>query len=440
MTLPAQNDDFDVKNGIIDGPTPPKSELKALYKQSFAYYTFRVRLPSSLATIAAALVKDKDELITEYGADAGADIEQTAAAVTELRQNILNNGPLLPFRGKETDTDVWNTFLETIDKEKRNYFSTCWLYAECYMYRKISDIFQSTKSLASYDYFGNQKKTAAKLSLDAMLAVARATRNTARDGDTFRQLIKLNLWGNRCDLSITSGKQIKPTGNAFEQITGLEPKLLIDNTLQIWQAIDGGSKDGIVDIVCDNAGYELYTDLILAEYIIDKGLASKVRFNLKAIPWFISDVMAHDYHWTLQFMADHEDEVLSELGKKLQRFTEEGKFELSPLEHFWTSPYEFYRMQEVKPELYKRLQEAQLIIFKGDLNYRKLLGDYSWPDTEAFETCLRGFRPSNLCTLRTVKADLICGLPEGVSQELFAKDKEWMLTGEYGIISFAKTA
>jgi len=39
--------------------------------------------------------------------------------------------------------------------------------------------------------------------------------------------------------------------------------------------------------------------------------------------------------------------------------------------------------------------------------------------------------------LRTVKADLICGLGEGVAEQLFAKDKEWMLTGEYGVIQFA---
>ncbi|XP_034650734.1 damage-control phosphatase ARMT1 [Drosophila subobscura] len=436
MSLPLDAD-FDKKNGVIDAETPPHTELAALYKQSFAYYTFRVRLPSTLATIAASLVKDKDELLATYGADAGADIEQNAAAVTQLREDILNNGPLLPFEGKDADAQMWNAFLEKLPKEKRSYFTACWLYSECYMYRKIAAIFQATPRLSAFDYFREQKQTAARLSVDAMLAVAKATRHNERNSDTFRQLIKLNLWGNRCDLSITSGKQVKPTGNAFDQITDLESKLLIDGTAAIWQAIDGASGDGIVDIIFDNAGYELYTDLILAEYIIDKGLAAKVRFNAKAIPWFISDVMAHDYHWTLQFLADHPDAVLSELGKKWQRFTAEGKFELSPLEHFWTSPYEFYRMREEKPDLYARLQEAQLVIFKGDLNYRKLLGDFSWPSTESFDTCLRGFRPSNLCTLRTVKADLICGLGQGVAEQLFAKDKEWMLTGEYGVIQFA---
>lgn len=113
-------------------------------------------------------------------------------------------------------------------------------------------------------------------------------------------------------------------------------------------------------------------------------------------------------------------------------------------------------MPEVNPSLYDRLKEAQLVIFKGDLNYRKLLGDFSWDSTESFETCLRGesiltvilpvltrfisllrLSSFNLCTLRTIKADLICGLGAGVADQLFAKDKEWMLTGEYGVIQFA---
>ncbi|XP_034478684.1 damage-control phosphatase ARMT1 [Drosophila innubila] len=436
MTLAQDDTDFDVKNGIIDSETPPHSELAAQYKRSFAYYTFRFRLPSTLETIANSLAKNKDELLAKYGADAVTDIEQTAEAIRELRSNILQNEKLLPFTDKESDCDVWNAFLEKLPQEKRTYFSACWLYAECYMYRKVSSIFQLSR-LAGFDYFSRQKSTATQLSLDAMLAVAKATRSSESNAATFQQLLKLNLWGNRCDLSITSGKQVKPTGDAFDLVQELDSNLLVDNTNAIWLSLHSSNGEGIVEIICDNAGYELYTDLILAEYIIDKGLAKKVRFNAKAIPWFISDVMANDYHWTLQFLADQSDLVLGELGKKLKRFTDEGKFELAPLEHFWTSPYEFYRMAEMQPTLYERLSQAQLVLFKGDLNYRKLLGDYSWHDTESFETCLRGFRPSNLCTLRTIKADLVCGLPQGLSERLFATNKEWMLTGEYGLIQFA---
>ncbi|EDW01269.1 damage-control phosphatase ARMT1 [Drosophila grimshawi] len=434
MTLTQDDSNFDVENGIIDGEAPPHTQLAAKYKQSFAYYTFRVRLPSTLQTIADSLAKDKDELLATYGADA--DIDQTAAAVLELRSNILKNGPLLPFNDKDSDADEWNLFLEKLPKENRTYFAACWLYAECYMYRKLWAIFIASR-LAGHDYFRKQKQTAAQLSFDAMLAVAKGTRNNERIASTFQKLMKLNLWGNRCDLSITSGKQVKPTGDAFHQVDELNPNLLVDATGTIWELLDKSDGNGIVEFVFDNAGYELYTDLILAEYIIDKGLARKVRFNAKAIPWFISDVRAEDYHWTIQFLIGQSDPMLSELGKKFKRLTDEGKFELAPLEHFWSGPYEFYRMAEVQPELYKRLSQAQLVILKGDLNYRKLLGDYSWHSTESLEICLRGFRPTNLCTLRTIKADLVCGLPQGKSEELFAKDKEWMLTGEYGTIEFA---
>lgn len=96
----------------------------------------------------------------------------------------------------------------------------------------------------------------------------------------------------------------------------------------------------------------------------------------------------------------------------------------------------FYRMAEVAGDLYQYLAAAHLVIFKGDLNYRKLLGDMNWHPTEQFPTCLRGFCPTNFCTLRTLKADLICGLPPGKAEELQSLNDQWLITGEYGVIQF----
>lgn len=93
-------------------------------------------------------------------------------------------------------------------------------------------------------------------------------------------------------------------------------------------------------------------------------------------------------------------------------------------------------MREVDPKLYQYLGEAHLVVFKGDLNYRKLMGDMNWDTTDDFITCLRGFQPTNFCTLRTIKADVVCGLEQGKAEALARLNAKWMETGEYGVIQF----
>jgi hypothetical protein len=51
---------------------------------------------------------------------------------------------------------------------------------------------------------------------------------------------------------------------------------------------------GRFDIILDNSGLELYTDLLLADYLITSGQAGTVALHGKLLPWFVSDVMAAD--------------------------------------------------------------------------------------------------------------------------------------------------
>lgn len=248
---------------------------------------------------------------------------------------------------------------------------------------------------------------------------------------------QINLWGNRCDLSISNGREVKQVGNPFEALDSFESCILHDNSRDIWNALKSGGKNCTVDIIMDNSGYEIFTDFVLADFILRHDFVNKVRFHCKAIPWFISDVMYRDFHWTIKQLANSDNDAVRSFGQRFQDYVDSNRVQLQPIEYFWTSPYEFQAMPVAATNLYADLATSHLLIFKGDLNYRKLLGDINWAFDSRFTDVLGEFRPTNLCTLRTVKADLICELPQGKADELAQTDKMWMETGKYGVMHFA---
>lgn len=107
-------------------------------------------------------------------------------------------------------------------------------------------------------------------------------------------------------------------------------------------------------------------------------------------------------------------------------------------ESFWTLPYSYDAMKLIDPELYNTFGGSKLLIFKGDLNYRKLVGDMNWPHTEKFTVALRGFEPAPLVTLRTIKADVVVGLQPGHAEKVAQNDSDWLLTGKYAVVSCFK--
>lgn len=93
-------------------------------------------------------------------------------------------------------------------------------------------------------------------------------------------------------------------------------------------------------------------------------------------------------------------------------------------------------MPIIDPELYNQLKRSKLVIFKGDLNYRKLLSDVYWKPTQSIALCSGDFLPSCICAVRIVKSEVLCGLTENVVEKLSMKDPEWFSNGKYGVIQF----
>ncbi|XP_050555896.1 damage-control phosphatase ARMT1 isoform X3 [Spodoptera frugiperda] len=210
------------------------------------------------------------------------------------------------------------------------------------------------------------------------------------------------------------------------------------------------------DIVCDNTGYELFADLCLAHFLVAQKIVQKVRFHVKDMPWFISDVTEKDFRYVIDACSNSnfskeassgategeggapkiiKADNLRLLGQAWNQYLTDGVFQVMA-EEFWTTPHVYRDMKKYDPILYRKLQYAVAIMFKGDLNYRKLLGDRNVNPTTGFEASLQGFIPAPIIAVRTVKAELICGLPKGKWDQLTTADEKWMQSGDYGVIQF----
>lgn len=223
------------------------------------------------------------------------------------------------------------------------------------------------------------------------------------------------------------------------QTVQLSSFILTDHTEKIWEllTLDHASQNRRVDFILDNAGFELFCDLCFAEWLLCKRLVNTIVLHCKQIPWFISDTNQRDVRWTLEQLSTAGPTPLAILAKKWKQRLLDGSFVLTD-HSFWTTSYVFSELQGIASDLHTNLSQSHLLIFKGDLNYRKLVGDRNWSYTTSFSEALQGFHPTNICSLRTLKADLVAGLPPGAAKRAASESKDWMITGKYAVIQVHK--
>ncbi|GAA3213834.1 hypothetical protein GCM10020256_14200 [Streptomyces thermocoprophilus] len=75
-----------------------------------------------------------------------------------------------------------------------------------------------------------------------------------------------------------------------------------------------------------------------------------------------------------------------------------------------------------------------LTVLKGDLNYRRLVGDRLWPPTTPFADVTAHF-PGPVAALRTLKSDVITGLDARTEAGLTAAEgQRWRTSGTHAVI------
>jgi hypothetical protein len=119
------------------------------------------------------------------------------------------------------------------------------------------------------------------------------------------------------------------------------------------------------------------------------------------------------------------------LGERLQAHLMGARLALKA-DPFWTSCLTYRQMP---PALSSELTRSDLVILKGDVNYRRLLDDAHWPRTARMDE-IAGYFPAPFVALRTLKGEIMVGLEPGQAEAIAAQDPTWLINGKRGIIQY----
>ncbi|MET8782987.1 damage-control phosphatase ARMT1 family protein [Streptomyces sp. NPDC004589] len=229
-------------------------------------------------------------------------------------------------------------------------------------------------------------------------------------------LLHGSLWGNRADL----GFRLSAPG-APAAVT----RLVADDSEVLWSLLP-------VDTLClvaDNAGRELIPDLLLLDHLLRHGRARRALLHVKAHPYYISDATTADVVDAVRRLAGAKGAAAG-AGERLWTAMTEGRLEVRT-HPFSCAPLPYADMPD---DLRAEFAAADLTIFKGDLNYRRLVGDRLHPPTTPFEDVTAGF-PGPVAALRTLKSDVIVGLePDTEAALVAAEEQRWRTSGAHALI------
>ena len=364
-------------------------------KGSFAWYTIKKRLPAII-----------DRLIEQFHHD-----KNTGDKLSWLKDNVLH-GKIDRHPATGPDVDNWGKYL-------KSYIGSSWIevpfyFTEAYFYRLILDSVGFFEN--GIDPFRNQKLNDLQEHQKQLKAYWDKTINALSKGKekALVELLKVNLWGNKADLSQLNKDRSEEHGNE---------NLVNDSSIVIKQLSSGA---GRLDIVLDNAGMELFTDLLLSISLIRLGIAEQVILHAKAYPTFVSDATFEDIdvilNETLQI-------GINDFPTHFKQYQNEGRIIIRSNE-FWNAPLHFY---EMPTDLHDDLADSDMIIFKGDANYRRIFGDRIIPPHTSLNT-MTNYLPAKCLAIRILKSEIIVGLKPAKVKSLSVDDPDWMVSGKYGII------
>ncbi|KAI8381611.1 uncharacterized protein BYT42DRAFT_494296 [Radiomyces spectabilis] len=442
---------------LIAPNNPPFPAYRATDKECFAYDSTIRRWPiildSVISDVEQTLVEETNEASQEEG-------RVILKAVRILKEEIAADKPLRLLNDSEDDVDTWNGHIQKYFPDV-TWFTGTWLFNECYLYRRLRECISMTTHWRDYDPFERQKIQTFRGSHASVFELARKMSAMTYPMTEeqleiiYDELVQVCLWGNATDLSLLTNmteEDIKRLQAIEKEHMAAQKKLIVvDDIDVVWGKIKT-LQNSRVDFILDNSGFEVFVDFVFADWLLQSKKASKVVFNCKTIPWFVSDVMPKDVPILFDCCFDRdffpqkeerseEDFVaLKIMAQRWKDYIANGQL-IIQAHSFWCNGLSYWYLKSEAPDLFEDLKKSNLVIFKGDLNFRKLVFDCEWPVTTSFRKAIgedMAEKFTSIVTLRTNKADTIVGLKEGKQEEIekVATPYEWRCTGKYAVVQY----
>lgn len=381
---------------------------------SFTEFTVISRMPA----IARRIITENN-----FSNSINSSLEQLAHELSSGRLQLFEDDT-------GSDFTAWEKYLEPYIGQR--WQEIPWFVVETYFYRLILAItnYFTPGEYQGIDPFALQKHQGLVASFDSITTLCQQVNKWL---DSLQQpqlqekalfsLLNFALWGNRVDLSLWSA--FENDRSRFD-IQAQQAHILVDDAANVIDLISTG---GRIDFVIDNAGFELLCDLCLVDFLLGSGLSKQVKLHLKPHPTFVSDAMIKDVHQTIEFLAASGNSDVRFFAQRLQEYIELNRLVLSE-DYFWTSPLAFWEI----PDLLKSdLGNANLIVIKGDANYRRLLGDRHWDFTTNIADIVC-YLPVPMVALRTLKSEVAVGIKPEVVTQVAQADSDWLTNGQWGVI------
>lgn len=364
---------------------PMPAKLSPQEPGSFAAFTLAQRMPAILAGLQAHADASTRQALHQLAAEIpqGCITPLPAAMFGELSQFIA---PHCGLRWHEVP------FLDV----------------ELYFYARILLAFGYTPAIAA-DPFATVKFRATQQAIEWLAG-------TPGYSDPARSLTAIIRWAvtsNSADLSqLTAADQ--------NQIS-----LLVNDSQAVADLLHAAPRR--IDFVLDNAGLDVLADLLLIRALCRKGLW--VAAHVRPYPMFVSDLTLPDLEHLLATLAGNPVASIQQLGEELIAAIQSGQLTIHASPALGL-PICFC---EDRARTAATFGDADLVIFKGDLNYRYFAGDRHWPHTTPRQPFAERFgRPA--IALRTLKSEVLVGLSVETQAQTGQLEPAWLTNGRHGII------